>query len=211
MINIDFMKQLCMKKDDELHNFLYKKLKEKGYSPIVKKDYILAEGNLPICLIAHMDTVFTYLPIEFYHDPTQHVMWSPNGAGFDDRAGIYVIIEMLNRNLYPSIIFTNYEECGGIGAKKLVSDFPDCPFKECRALVEVDRAWEKDSVFYYCDNKDFEKYINSFGFETSSGTFTDISIIAPQWKIAAVNLSVGYMYEHTHQELLHYNWMEAQI
>lgn len=211
MVDRSFMIKLCKMKDPELRLFLYQRLKEHGYSPIIKKDYIFAEGSLPVCLVAHMDTVFTYIPEEFYFDQEKKVLWSPDGAGFDDRTGIYIILEMLRRNLYPSIIFTEDEECGGLGAKKLVMDNPECPFKDCRAIIEVDRAWERDSVFYQCDNKDFEKYINTFGFETSVGTFTDISIIAPEWKIAAVNLSVGYMNEHTHQELLHCDWTEATI
>ena len=78
-------------------------------------------------------------------------------------------------------------------------------------LIELDRANEKDAVFYSCDNKEFESYIESFGFITDWGTFSDISIIAPIWKIAAVNLSIGYCYEHTPNELLHTDWFDTTI
>ena len=44
--------------------------------------------------------------------------------------------------------------------------------------------------------------INSFGFKTDWGSFSDISILAPEWGIAAVNLSIGYESEHSQIERL---------
>lgn len=46
--------------------------------------------------------------------------------------------------------------------------------------------------------------INSYGFNTELGTFSDISIIAPAWGIAAVNLSIGYYDGHSLAETWHY-------
>ena len=48
-----------------------------------------------------------------------------------------------------------------------------------------------------------QKKIESYGFVEKSGSFTDISFIAPAWGIAATNLSVGYVNEHTKQEHLY--------
>ena len=189
-----------------------KYLSNAGYKKIqYTEDFIIAEGELPICLIAHMDTVFSRLPQEFFYDPRKEVLWSPHGSGFDDRAGIYIILQCIESNLKPHIIFTQGEEKGGLGAKALVDFFSFCPFDDCRALIELDRANEKDCVFYDCDNKDFEKWIHSFGFKTDWGTFTDISIIAPAWGLAAVNLSVGYNDEHTYAERLHCRWCDKTI
>lgn len=67
---------------------------------------------------------------------------------------------------------------------------------------------KQDAVFYGCDNPEFTKYICKYGFKKETGSFSDISIIAPAWKIAAVNLSVGYMDEHLPSERLYINWME---
>ena len=72
-----------------------------------------------------------------------------------------------------------------------------------------DRANEKDCVFYNCDNDIFTKFIEDHGFELAWGTFSDISIIAPAWGIAAVNLSVGYLDEHTIIERLVCKWNDA--
>ena len=180
-----------------------KYLKSKGYKNIVSNNmFILAEGDLPVCLCAHMDTVFPAPPTTFYYDPSAGVLWSPQGLGADDRAGIYAIVSILESGHRPHIIITDLEEKGGIGAEALIKFYPECPFEDCRAIIQLDRQGKNDSVYYDCDNKDFEKLINSYGFKTQWGTFTDISIIAPQWKIAAVNLSVGYYDEHQKIETL---------
>lgn len=191
--------------EKELIVYLYKFLKENyGKNNIIAtKDYLVAEGDIPLCLIAHMDTVFSEPPYEFYYDREERVMWSPQGAGFDDRVGIAMILQILMCGYKPHVIFTSGEESGGIGARNLVASYPKMPFKlKPKFLIELDRQGDNDSVFYCCDNKNFEKYVNGFGFKTATGTFTDISIIMPAWDICGVNFSVGYWDEHSKIERL---------
>ena len=196
----------------QLQIMMLKYLKSKGYNNIKNTNmYLIAEGDLPICLCAHMDTVFSKPPKTFYFDKEQNVLWSPDALGADDRAGIYIIINLLEKGYKPSIILTDLEEEGGQGADALIRKYPDCPLKECKALIQLDRRGEKDAVYYECDNVDFEEKINSYGFETNWGTFTDISLFGPQWKIAAVNLSVGYLNEHQPIETLHLKWCHNTI
>ena len=211
-MQLDFLKHICKLSNNNLRKMLAKTLTDYQYTPIENKDFVIAEGTLPICLIAHLDTVFKRLPQDFFYDSEQRVLWSPQGAGFDDRAGVYIILMLLKMGYRPSIIFTLGEEIGGIGAKKICEMFPKCcPFLECKALIELDRAGQKDSVYYNCDNQSFEHYINNFGFETDFGTFTDISFLAPEWQIAAVNLSVGYEDEHSYIERLYCKWTDQTI
>ena len=172
--------------------------------------YLMAEGDYPVMLVAHMDTVGLYPPTHIFYDPVQFAMWSPELLGADDRAGIYAIMQIIEDGYRPSILFTTDEELGGLGAYELIKDYPQCPFN-LHAIIELDRQGERDCVFYDCANEAFEKYITKLGFTKDYGTFTDISIIAPKWGIAAVNLSVGYLYEHTRTELLFTNWLEATI
>lgn len=187
-------------------------LKKNNYNPIYEENYIIAKGDIPICLIAHMDTVFKAPPqvSDFLYDPIKNILWSPEGSGFDDRAGIYIILQMIEKGYKPHIIFTNLEEIGGIGAQELVKRFPHCPFK-CNCLIELDRANKNDMVFYDCDNYDFIKYIGKFGFHEEYGSFTDISFIMEKWGIAGVNLSVGYMDQHTTKERLNVQWTDLTI
>lgn len=173
------------------------------YKKFVETDkYIYAEGDIPIALVAHMDTVFKGGADEVFYDRNKNVIWSPTGLGADDRAGIYAIIQIVKSGLRPHIILTTDEEKGALGASTLTRDVPQCPFSELRYLIQLDRRGADDCVFYDCYNKDFIDYVESFGFVENWGSFSDISVIAPAWGIAAVNLSIGYRDEHSVSEVL---------
>ena len=104
-------------------------LKQWGYTNIIStREYIVAEGSIPICLVAHLDTVNENPPEEIFYDQEQRVMWSPDLLGADDRAGVYAIIRILSDGYRPHIIFTTDEEKGALGAQKLIEDFSECPF-----------------------------------------------------------------------------------
>ena len=175
--------------------------------------FIYAFGDIPVALVAHADTVFKFPPSldSFYYDQDRDVIWSPEGMGADDRAGIFAIIQILRKyHLRPHVIITTGEESGCIGAGKLISHMVQ--FKEdLKFMIQLDRRNHNDAVYYDCDNKDFEKFITPFGFITEWGTFTDISILAPVWGVAAVNLSIGYKDEHHEIERLHVDWMYETI
>lgn len=162
--------------------------------------YIYAIGNIPIALVAHMDTVHTKVPSQIFWDREQDVIWSPQGLGADDRAGIFAIMSIVASGLLPHIVFTTDEEKGGIGAT-LLSKRTN-PFEDLRYMIELDRNGFKDCVFYDCDNQKFEEFVEKFGFETDWGSYSDICELCPSWKVAGVNLSVGYFNEHTMSEFL---------
>lgn len=174
------------------------------------KDYIYVVGDLPIALIAHLDTVHPTPPATIYHDPRKGVLWSPNGLGADDRAGVFSIISIIDDGYRPSVIFTTKEETGGGGAFALIKDYQD-PIAPLNFLVELDRQGKDDAVFYDCGNPDFERFITKFGFAKDWGSFSDIAIIGFEWDIAAVNLSIGYYDEHTLIERLNYREMFSTI
>ena len=176
---------------------------------IATKDWIVAKGEIPIALVAHLDTVFNSPPIEIYYDREQGVIWSPQGLGADDRAGVFSIFKIISDGYKPHIIFTTEEEWGGIGARNLA--MKSCPFEDLRYIIELDRANKKDCVFYDCSNDEFQKYIEQFGFKTAFGTFSDISELCPIWNIAGVNLSIGYVNEHSFLEVLHTSHMLRTI
>lgn len=180
---------------------LYKFL-QTYYSNVITNetyDYIIAEGETPIALIAHMDTVFEKPPSHIFYDPIEEVVWSPFGGVGDDRVGIFLIASIIIEGYRPTIIFTNDEEYGGLGATQLITDYPIPPWK-INFCIELDRHGKQDAAFYNCGNEAFTKYITGFGFDACRGLFTDICIICPVWKMAGVNLSVGYVNEHSAME-----------
>lgn len=188
--------------ETEMRKAMTQLLKSKYNNLIVSKDYIVAIGDIPIALVAHMDTVFKSPVSDLYYDQRKGVLWSPEGLGADDRAGIFAIIKILQADLLPSIILTTGEEEGGVGACALTTAHPDCPIPGLKYMIELDRRGSNDCVFYDCYCPEFVDYVESFGFCERWGSFTDISFLMPEWEIVGVNLSVGYEDEHTHTEIL---------
>ncbi len=184
----------------EMHQAMTKYLRAQYTQVKVTKDYIVAIGDIPIALVAHMDTVYRTPVKNLYYDQKKGVLWSPEGLGADDRAGIFAILKILESGLRPSVIFTTDEEKGGIGAATLAET--ECPIPNLKYMIQLDRRGTNDCVFYDCYNPEFTAYIESFGFLERYGSFSDISFLCPEWSICGVNLSVGYEDEHSIAETL---------
>lgn len=204
-----FLKIVKMDEKTLLNN-LQNLLSSKYKNVISAKEYIYAEGDIPICIVAHLDTVFYTTPQDIFYDTAQNVLWSPQGLGADDRTGVFMILKILSQKMRPSILFTTGEELGGKGALTFIKDFPQAP-NDIKYLIELDRHGNNDCVFYNCGNQDFFSFVENYGFEKNFGTFTDISIICPAWKIAGVNLSVGYEEEHSYAEYLKISCMKNTL
>lgn len=177
-----------------------------------KADFLYAEGNAPYMLVAHLDTVHTNLPSIICYSKDGDYMMSPQGIGGDDRCGVYIILELLAKLPFkPYVLFTMDEEIGGLGASAFVDYMISHDIPELKYIIEYDRKGGEDCVFYRCDNLDFVDFVEGFGFKEAYGTFTDISIIAPEFGVAAVNLSSGYYNPHTEHEYVSFNDMHRII
>jgi hypothetical protein len=134
--------------------------------------------------------------------------------GADNGIAVAMILAILASNDLPhppiEAVFTTDEEVGALGAREIVKVFPKAP-TELKYIIQLDRRGYNDCVFYNCDNTKFEQYIESFGFMTKIGSFSDISVICPAWEVAGVNLSVGYYDEHSRSETLHIDEMLTTI
>jgi len=196
--------------EEKLYNKLEKELKKLGYSPVrdTADQYLYAEGDMPVLLIAHTDTAHFKEPNKVYFDPRHGVMWSPDGLGADDRAGVFAVMEIV-KHFKCGVLFCSGEESGGIGAKCFIQDYPDNP--KYTIGIELDRCNDNDCVFYDNEAFNFHKYIEGFGFKKTWGSFSDISIIGPVWKLNCVNLSIGYKDEHMNSEHLFLGSMFATV
>ena len=200
------IEQFFQLKQSSLMKAMRQYLKSKYDTVLCEKEYLIAVGDIPVALVAHLDTVFTAPPQRIFYDRTKNVMWSPDGLGADDRAGVYAIVQILKAGLRPTVIFTTDEEKGCLGAEALVKNLPIAP-TELKYIIELDRRGSDDCVFYQCDNEQFEDYVESFGFVMNFGSFSDISVICPAWRVAGVNLSIGYYDEHSYSETLYVGQM----
>lgn len=205
--------ELLTKSDQTRTKAIMRQFLSKAYPAIVEtEDFIFCRGTIPIALVGHLDTVEEKgrQNAELFYDRKKQVMFCPGFPGFDDKAAIYSIIQIIQKGYRPTICLCCDEEVGGLGADALAQYF-ESKAPSLKYMIELDRRGRNDMVFYDCDNKEFTNYIASFGFELAHGTFTDICFLMDTFGCAAVNLSCGYLNEHTAAEILHVDWMEETI
>lgn len=181
-----------------MFNFLSMEMGYAGYVVERHDLFIYGAGDVPVLLVAHIDTVHKTGVTKCFRerDPflPDPVISSPDGIGGDDRAGVWAILEILNRGHRPHILFTDEEETGCRGAKAAAAAMRPAP--DVNLIIEIDRRGKDDACFYQCDNQDAVKYVESFGFKKEFGSSTDIKHLMPEWKIAGANLSAGYYSPH---------------
>lgn len=204
------LERICQASQYALMKAMYSFLQEKYKEVYYTKKFLIAVGDIPVALVAHLDTVFKQPPQRIFYDKIHNVIWSPEGLGADDRAGIFSIVQIVKDGFRPTIILTTDEEKGCLGAQALAKYVPEAPTK-FKYILELDRKGYNDCVFYECDNPAFTNYIQSFGFEFDYGSFSDISEICPKWGVAGANLSIGYYDEHSVSETLYVEHMFETI
>lgn len=191
----------------ELKKVLQNELSEMGFVPISRKGFLYTPGEVPVLLVAHLDTVHPELPEIICYSKDGRYMMSPQGIGGDDRAGVYMILQIL-RQVSCHVLFCEDEECGGRGAAVFTRSGISM---DVNYIVELDRKGKNDAVYYGCDNQEFREFVAEFGFQEAFGSFSDISILAPYLKTAAVNLSTGYYNAHRSHELIDRGVMVTNI
>lgn len=193
----------------DAQDFVCAKLEEYGYKPFQGGRFTWAEGATPALLVAHTDTVWDEQPKTVYHDAAKTTIWGgKDGLGADDRCGVYAIFRLLDMGWRPHVLFPDEEEVGGRGAEE-AGGWPAPPV---RVMIQLDRQGANDAVTYsHAPQKGMRRWLKRHGFEIKTGTFSDISVLMPDWKIAGVNLSIGYYGQHTQWEHCNYAQMEQTI
>lgn len=203
---------LCQAGSLELREWLFEELKDVYGIDNIKHSpkWLLFIGTNPVCLVSHLDTVHDKTVSDMFIEPEKKIIHSPQGIGGDDRCGVWIILRILkdileNGEELPSIFFSTDEETGSQSTKDacdwIIKNYPEC-VDGIRFFIQLDRKGKNDSVYYNCDNKMFETYINSYGFETAHGSRTDICILCDKFGKAGVNLSCGFEGEHRVTEIV---------
>lgn len=201
-------KDICRMSQMGLKDYMGGYLIDCGYSLINGDGFLYAKGDVPVLLVAHLDTVHKLKCTEIVEKDGK--LSSPQGIGGDDRCGVFMIMNIV-KELHCSVLLCEDEEIGGKGAGKFCKT-PNIKNLDVNYMIEFDRKGSNDAVFYSCDNKDFEKFVcSNTGFKFAYGSFSDISKLAPAAKIAAVNLSCGYYNAHTTNEYVVYDEMMHTI
>lgn len=192
------LKELLQMSQKELKSHLDNVLQESGYHTVNRKGFLYAAGDVPVLLVAHLDTVHSEKPETICFSDDGRFVMSPQGIGGDDRCGVFMILQIIRR-VNCHVLFCEDEETGGNGARAFAQSKNRV---KVNYIVEMDRRGDNDAVFYACDNLDFTDFVLSFGFIEKNGSFSDISVVAPYLNTAAVNLSAGYYNEHRLHEYI---------
>lgn len=202
--------KLLLRTQEEMKEYVKGRLGNHGH--VVSGDgYVYHEGTFPVLLCAHMDTVHKKLPQTLVY--ANGTLSSTQGIGGDDRCGIYMIFKIL-KEYNCHVVFLEDEEIGCVGARKFAGSHICKKLKEkgdLKYIIEFDRKGSNHAVTYDCDNKEFDAFITKEFFKKEHGTCSDISYIAPELGVAAVNLSCGYYKEHNIEEWVVLNEMETII
>lgn len=211
----DIMKRefekICKLTQNELIRYNLLNLIQSGYKEVFQENgFVYAKGDIPVLLVAHMDTVHKLCPTIIEYRENGNILSSPQGIGGDDRCGVYMIHEVI-KELKCSVLFTEDEEIGCVGAKK----FADSPYindLNVNYMIEFDRKGSTDAVFYECNNEEFSSFIvNNSNFIPTHGSFTDICKLMPAAKTAGVNISCGYYNAHAKDEYVNLQEMKKNI
>lgn len=202
--------KLLLRTQDEMIDYVKSRLGNHGH--VISGDgYVYHEGTFPVLLCAHMDTVHKEIPRTLVY--ANGTLSSTQGIGGDDRCGIYMIFKIL-KEYDCHVVFLEDEEIGCVGAKKFAKSWICKKLKDkgdLKYIIEFDRKGNNHAVTYDCDNKEFDEFITKEFFKKEYGTCSDISYIAPELGIAAVNLSCGYYKEHNIEEWINLAEMETII
>ena len=195
-----------------------------GFKPTIDKagnihiDARVHDNNRTL-FVAHVDTVHKVIGANKIRKTRG--MWYASGAplGADDGAGCAVLMHLLCGGVPAYYIFTQGEECGGIGARHIAEHNKDL-LKQFDRAIAFDRRGI-DSVITHqgygrCCSDEFADALSDAlsadetlmyspddgGVYTDTAEFTDI---IPE----CTNLSVGYYSEHTENERLDVYHLEA--
>ena len=187
--------------------------------------YIPGRRSDRVVLAAHADTVwdtYYFRELEAYIDPElaaelPHMIhdpffdgeyvfqkgWDGWGIGADDRAGCAML--WLLRNSGHSLLITDGEEHGQIGAHYLMDAYPDiaAELNDHRYMIQLDRCGSADYKTYRLPvTDDFRRYIEVNTPFADAGRKSRTDIVALCSRICGVNFSIGYYDEHTARERL---------
>lgn len=215
LINL-FSVQSDSYEEDRMVNFLMKLAKANGWTvrKDKKKNVYITKGKADIypCVVSHTDTVHRILPGKVYPTIIEDTLFTIHpkegqvGCGGDDKCGIWVCLEMLERLDAVKAVFFAAEEVGCVGSSAADMKF----FADCAFAIQVDRQGNKDFVIEACGtdlcSDDFAleatDIMTAHGYELcSSGGLTDVVQLAEnEVGVSCINLSGGYYKPHTSKE-----------
>lgn len=216
-------------KDEDAISMCIMELAELGYSVITDDvNYVFGIPRThtvtPVLLMAHIDTCRTSDAVVLKRNGDTLYNDNPDCGclGADDRAGVYVVLEIAKMLEHkPYILLTTGEEAGYGGAKAVTdADHPECDFlpvdmtagkklldvyaEDIYAVVQFDRKGFNEAAFYRTNARaeTLKAKVESLGYSVLVNGTSDSILIETYLGVAGVNLSCGFLHQHTPKEML---------
>lgn len=173
----------------------------------------ITKGNAEYypCVVAHMDTVhrivedLTVIEIDGKLTGMNKVKMEQTGIGGDDKVGIFIALQCLERFDDLKVAFFRDEEVGCEGSYNANIKF----FSDCSFILQCDRKGNNDFITeasgVKLSGKDFQKAIRKtlfdFGYRFNHGMMTDVMALKELGITCAMaNISCGYYNPHYDNE-----------
>lgn len=169
-------------------------------------------GRVPV-IVAHYDQVHKVNPF-FKLELTNGLLFAYDrrtnmqiGVGGDDKCGIYIVIEMLQRFKNIKAVLFSDEECGFIGSRNIDLTV----FDNASVVLQADRKGNSDVCNHtngvQCTTKAYEDKIKpilqKYDYHFAYGVATDVGELKARGMLApTMNISCGYYHAHTSKEFV---------
>ena len=213
---LDLLKRLlavptCAYHEEGMVNFLVDHVKNRGVARCGKvsvdehKNVLVVKRNARFapCVAAHTDTVHNWTKIQivqqdgilFGVDEHGH----RTGLGGDDKAGVFICLELLERFENLAVALFSGEEVGCVGAQNARADF----FEQVGYVLEFDapasgllsytsggvRLFQNDGEFIRVALPILEKHGST---KWQDHPFSDVKALRQRFAFSCLNLSAGY-------------------
>lgn len=170
-------------------------------------NYILIIGERPnIAFMSHHDTVHTTQGYQFVWENKGFLYSNSNCLGADCTTGVWLMLGMIEAGVEGVYIVHAGEECGCLGSRALVKDFPDW-LEDVDFAISFDRYGTESVITHQMGFRTAsEDFAESFAdavnvplWSDSGGSYTDSNEYADIVS-ECTNISVGYDRQHTTYE-----------
>ena len=163
------------------------------------------------CVVSHMDTVhdigedLTVLDIDGVLTGFNCYTMTQSGIGGDDKVGVFVCLQALDKCDNIKAVFFRDEEVGCGGSYQADKDF----FTDCKFVLQCDRRGNTDFVInasgYELSNSLFQDdvlpILTKYGYSFSDGAMTDVMALKSLGiPCSMANISCGYYNPHMDNE-----------
>lgn len=195
--------------EEQSFAYVLQELRKHDYSVHTdNSNYVFAIPNgkcFPLMYVAHLDTVQGKRDLPIQLERIGDTIINLRGIlGADDRAGVAITLDIVRRSEHlPYVLFTTGEESGCIGAKAFCkSGLLDQHAKNIFLMVELDRRGFNELVTYRDMPEEVLSIFSMFGYEKKYGSVSDVASLSDHSNIAHVNISCGFISQHTAFEQL---------